>query len=37
VMLGGKEISSAEFSEKEKLLWAKFPNEASPRELSLSY
>lgn len=35
--IGGKEISSFEFSEKEKLLWVKFPNEAAPRELSLSY
>jgi hypothetical protein len=37
VLLGGNKISAVEFSEAEKLLWIKFPNEALPRELSLSY
>ena len=37
VTLAGKEISSVEFSEVEKLLWIRFQNEASPRELSLAF
>jgi hypothetical protein len=37
VTLDGKEISSVEFSESEKLVWIKFPNEAKPRELSIAW
>jgi hypothetical protein len=37
ISLAGKEISSFEFSEAEKLLWIKFPNESTPRELTIVY
>jgi hypothetical protein len=37
VTLDGKDISSVEFSDQDKLLWIKFPNEAKPRELSIKY
>jgi len=35
VTLGGNDISSIEFSESDKLLWIKFPNEATPRLLTV--
>jgi hypothetical protein len=37
VTLDGKELSSLEFSQADKLLRVKFPNQSTPRELSIAY
>ena len=37
ITLGGKELTTFEYSDKERLLWIRFENESAPRELSVSY
>ncbi len=37
VMLAGKPLQSFEYSDKEKLLWIHFGNEAGPRELTVEF
>jgi len=37
ISLGGEAVKDFEYSPADKLLWIRFPNEATPRELSLRF